>query len=237
MKRQKISAFLIAHNEEENIEQCLRALERQTKKPDEVVLIAHNCSDKTEEIAKQFSWLKIISYHGPAGTAYARAEGFRQVSGDIIVSTDGDTTVPPTWIEDLIQPFDKQELVGVGSLVIYTGTFLSVFGSVTLQFPVWCLNRISGRAEFYGPSFAVRKSAYENMGGLSELFEIKERVGLARWLEDNFIANRIRQEGSVQFFLSPIVYAKTKVSKPRETYERLKADLRDRMIFFDKVAR
>jgi poly-beta-1,6-N-acetyl-D-glucosamine synthase len=50
----KISILIIAHNEEAHIEKCLSAIIEQTQKPHEIVLIAHNCTDRTVEIAKNY---------------------------------------------------------------------------------------------------------------------------------------------------------------------------------------
>lgn len=231
----KVSVFLIAHNEEKLIERCLRSIEQQTQKPNEVVLVAHNCTDKTVEIAKKFPWLTLDEYNGPKGTAYARAEGFLRVTGDIILSTDGDAVVPSNWVEALTKEFEDQEVVGVGSPVIYTGNALIVPASTIAQILLWNKNCIKRDPEFWGPSFAVRRSAYEKVGGFEELFRLKESSGLTYWLEDNFLSNRIAQFGKVIFLAYPIVLARVKPNTVSEMLTRARADLEDRKIFEEKI--
>lgn len=94
----KTSVVVIAHNEEEWIERCLSSLMKQTKTPDEIILLAHNCTDKTEEITRNYN-VKIISYNGPKGIIYARLESLRHVTGDIILCTDGDSFVEKTGLK------------------------------------------------------------------------------------------------------------------------------------------
>ncbi len=234
---QKISLFVIAHNEETLIRKCLESIEKQSKKPDEVFLIAHNCKDNTEEIAKEFKWLTVVHYDGPRGTAYARAKGFEMTTGDIILSTDGDSVLPKTWVASLTKPFLNENVVGVGAPVIYTGNIIIVIGSFFHQILLWYRNTIRNDADFWGPSFAVRASAFKKVGGFTELFELKPKVGLTYWLEDNFLANRISFFGKVVFLPLPFVYAVARPKTKFEMKERFIADNLDRKIFREKIKR
>jgi glycosyltransferase involved in cell wall biosynthesis len=54
MKKIRTSILIIAHNEEIHIDECLASIVNQTKKADEIILIAHNCTDRTVEIASKY---------------------------------------------------------------------------------------------------------------------------------------------------------------------------------------
>ena len=56
----KISVLIIAHNEESHIAECLDSIMGQTIQADEIILIAHNCTDMTLEIARQYQ--KVVTY-------------------------------------------------------------------------------------------------------------------------------------------------------------------------------
>ncbi|NTV41573.1 MAG: glycosyltransferase family 2 protein, partial [Candidatus Moranbacteria bacterium] len=56
----KIALTIIAHNEEKNIEKCLFSALAQTLKPAEIIVVCHNCTDKTEEIARKFKEVKTV---------------------------------------------------------------------------------------------------------------------------------------------------------------------------------
>lgn len=47
----KTSILIIAHNEEKHIRECIESILSQTQEADEIVLIAHNCTDNTVKIA------------------------------------------------------------------------------------------------------------------------------------------------------------------------------------------
>lgn len=128
---QKISVLVIAHNEEKYIKQCLDSLVVQTRKPDEIVLIAHNCTDKTEEIARAYPEIKVVHYEGPSGQLYARIRGFEEVSGDIVVCTDGDSWVSKNWVEEIVKPLSDPKVSGVGTPVIMRGSsWYATLGSI-----------------------------------------------------------------------------------------------------------
>jgi hypothetical protein len=50
----KIVVVVPAHNEEASIARTLQALLQQTRRPDRVIVVADNCSDKTVEVARRF---------------------------------------------------------------------------------------------------------------------------------------------------------------------------------------
>jgi glycosyltransferase involved in cell wall biosynthesis len=51
----KTSILIIAHNEEAHIRECIESIIHQSQKADEVVLIAHNCTDNTVSIAREYT--------------------------------------------------------------------------------------------------------------------------------------------------------------------------------------
>ena len=59
----KISLLIIAHNEESHIRECLDSLMNQREKADEVILIAHNCTDRTSTISREFSGIVTYELH------------------------------------------------------------------------------------------------------------------------------------------------------------------------------
>lgn len=117
----KISILVIAHNEERYIAECIESLLRQTKRPDEIVFLAHNCTDKTVEIARTFH-ITVIPFDGPTGIINARLEGLRHVSGDIILCVDGDSIAQENWVEVMTATLQKNNMVLVGSWVRFFGT-------------------------------------------------------------------------------------------------------------------
>src|SRR5690242_19081932 len=94
-----------AHNEEDLIQDSVNALKAQTRPPDEIVVSADNCTDNTELLA-----LKAGAHVLPTrGNTHKRAGAvnyqLRWLLGnlddrDIIIITDADTKLEPTFLEN-----------------------------------------------------------------------------------------------------------------------------------------
>ena len=122
----RISVLIIAHNEEKYIAESIKSVLNQSKHPDEIVLVVHNSTDKTLEIAKSFP-ISVIPFNGPAGIINARLEGLKNVSGDIILCIDGDSVAQKNWVEVMSATLQHKKNVLVGSWVKFRGT---IFGNI-----------------------------------------------------------------------------------------------------------
>lgn len=109
----KISVIVPAYNEEAVLEQCLRALESQTVKPYEVIVVDNNSTDKTAEIARRFD-VRLVT-EKKQGIIHTRARGFDEARGDIIGSLDADSVPRKDWVERIQRAFEEDdELLGLG---------------------------------------------------------------------------------------------------------------------------
>ena len=79
------------------------ALEKQSRHPDEVI---------------------VIMDHEKRGSSWARNEGIRQASGDLIAFTDDDCVPPEDWLERLIEAIDKYDAAGAGGTYLETDPLL-----------------------------------------------------------------------------------------------------------------
>jgi cellulose synthase/poly-beta-1,6-N-acetylglucosamine synthase-like glycosyltransferase len=105
MKNTKVIVVMPAHNEEDLIRQSVEALKAQTRPPDEIVVSADNCTDKTELLA-----LKAGAHVLPTrGNTHKRAGAvnyqLRWLLGalddrDIIIIVDADTKLESTFLEN-----------------------------------------------------------------------------------------------------------------------------------------
>jgi glycosyltransferase involved in cell wall biosynthesis len=154
----KISVVVIAHNEEKYIAKCLKSLMNQTVKANEIILVAHNCTDKTVEIASRFHVsLKILK--GEKGIAHARYHGISFASGDKVLCTDGDTVVPKNWIQSLSQLLDESKSMMAGTRVKYKGNlFWVVVNNIIFIHSIFRKNKA---ALVWGPSFGFTKQMKE----------------------------------------------------------------------------
>jgi glycosyltransferase involved in cell wall biosynthesis len=157
----KVSVVIPVFNEEQLLARCLEALQNQTEKAFEIIVVDNNSTDKTVEIARQFP-VQIVS-EKKQGATYARNTGFDLAKGDIIARIDADTVVPKNWIKEIIEHFTKDP-----NLIALSGrTFFEnkKFNYLILAEPFllksWRI--IFGCDTLYGPNTAITKKAWERV--------------------------------------------------------------------------
>ncbi len=211
----KISVLIVAHNEEENIRACIESILNQSHKPDEIILVAHNCTDKTVSIAKEYPDIETVEYVGPAGIPYARIKGFEVVIGDIIACIDGDSAAKTNWLKNITKPLIKNSKISiVGGRLIMTNSFLWRLAMLR-QFirRKFIKDPLSQFAS--GANFACRKIDYEKVGGIKPIIDLKEKLNLYFWAEDYYISQALKQVGKLHIAWNAVIYSH--MSKDQES--------------------
>lgn len=200
----KTSILVIAHNEEKYIAKCIESLLDQTQKADEIVLIAHNCIDQTENVASKYP-IKVVSLNGPGGIPHARIRGFEEVSGDIVACLDGDSVANRKWLANIIAPLLRDENVTiVAGYVILTNNLFSRLASFFQFMIMRKLLRKKAYLFAWGSNFACRKVDYEKIGGFAPILELKKSLRLNFWAEDVYISLALMEKGRMFFALDAI---------------------------------
>jgi len=104
--KMKVSAVVIAYNEEEYIGECLESLINQTEKADEIIVVDNNSTDRTVEIVQKFSGVRIVKEE-KQGMIHARNKGFDSAKYELIVRCDSDTRASKDWIKNIKAHFEK----------------------------------------------------------------------------------------------------------------------------------
>ncbi len=196
----KKSVVIIAYNEDRYIEKCILSVINQTQRADEILLIAHNCTDKTIEIASRYKEVSIIVYNGPVGIIYARIKGISNVSGDIVLCIDGDSVAKNNWIEEMTKLLNLNNNILVGSFVKLKGTLLGpLFNFIKiLRFKI-NKDLIHELRCVWGPSFAFWGRDYKIVESiLRESISLSERINLSRNPDDYWLAKYMSFFGNVE---------------------------------------
>ena len=116
----RFSIVIPCFDEANYIGSALKSLKKQdTTAKFEIIVVDNNCSDMTAEIARSYG-AKIIKESRP-GVCYARQAGTNAARGEIIVSTDADTTFDRSWLRRIDEQFNKDNLlVAVGGPCRYS---------------------------------------------------------------------------------------------------------------------
>jgi len=122
----KLSATIITYNEEENIERCLKSLDFV----DEIIVVDSGSSDKTVEIAKQFT--DKVYYNKFEGYGNQKNFAATLAKNDIIFSIDADEEVSHNLKDYLIKNFDeiisKYDAIALPRRTFYLGKFIKNSG-------------------------------------------------------------------------------------------------------------
>lgn len=101
----KYSILIPARNEEKVIQDILNDIISQTYKDFEVIVICHNCTDKTGEKVKEISGrdnrIKCLEFNGKPGKSAALNYGVNHATGEIIVVFDADNRIPVDFLEKI----------------------------------------------------------------------------------------------------------------------------------------
>lgn len=218
----KTSVLVIAHNEESYIEKCIKSLLAQTKKPDEIVLIAHNCTDRTFEIAKNFP-IKIFELSGKTRIVSARLEGLDKVSGDIILCIDGDSFASENWVLEMEKSLSEGNVL-VSSFVKMKGNLFASFSNIFNRYKFRKAKNVSRWV--WGPSLGFWSTDKEYIKEVLKESEIlSSRLGLSRNPEDLWLALFMGMKGNLTLTDRAFVTQNTKersvVSALKRNYENI----------------
>jgi cellulose synthase/poly-beta-1,6-N-acetylglucosamine synthase-like glycosyltransferase len=191
--RPKVSIIVAARNEELNIRRCLDSLMRLTYPPEllEVIIVNDRSTDATPDIIREFTARRSnihllnarVGLGHLRGKANAISQGIETSTGEIILMTDADCTLPPGWVEDTAKYYvDRSVGIVPGFTAIRHDNMFeamqtldwfalfSVAASATkLGFPVTAV----------GNNFTIRRSAYDAVGGYAGIpFSVTEDYAL-----------------------------------------------------------
>lgn len=200
----QVSVVIPAYNEEKYIKNSLFSLlqsEQKTHINYEVILVDNNSSDQTVKIAQKFRKgmnLRIIK-ESKQGRGIARARGFEEARGEIILSADADTIFYRGWIETLVFAI-KGDVVAVTTSckIADCSPFKNALFNFT-QPNAACLYRLFiGHYWLSGFSFGISRSVYKTSGGFD--------IGLQAQ-EDLDLSFRVARLGEIKFINKPVIFS------------------------------
>ena len=103
----RVSVVIPALNEERHLGQLLSDIQRQSLRPDEVIVVDAGSNDATARTAKH-SPTKVL--HSEPPVARGRNVGGYSAKGDLIFFLDADVRLPEIFFEDFVSEVERRDL-------------------------------------------------------------------------------------------------------------------------------
>ncbi len=110
---QTISVVIALFNGAGTVCDQLSALANQTRTDFEVIIADNGSTDNGPQIAREHPLkLRVIDASPQSGQGYARNEGAKSASGDLLLFCDQDDVVAPTWVAAMADALGRFHVVG-----------------------------------------------------------------------------------------------------------------------------
>lgn len=172
--QQLITVLIPVRNEGNTLLSLLHDLSLQPNLYEVLIIDDHSDEHMTEEVEdfihkdNRFRFLRSTNH----GKKHALSQGIAEAIGSIIVTTDADCRVTPSWLQKISECFsDEHVVMAFGGVAIKQGSFFSTLqaiefasligsGAATWQwgFPTMC----------NGANLAFRKRVFDEVGGYND---------------------------------------------------------------------
>jgi glycosyltransferase involved in cell wall biosynthesis len=179
IKRPLVSVIVPARNEAKLLPKCLSSLAHQrTQVSYEVIVVDTNSEDDTPTIARSFS-ARVVN-EPRKGKVYAFRSGADAARGDILCFAEADCILPANWIQTITDYLERHpEVVAISGIYTFHSStpVLNLLAPIVHRLAQWIYYLLYGSYSLRGSNFAIRKSAYDAVGGFSdnyfELYDVE----------------------------------------------------------------
>lgn len=180
----KISLISTVFQEENNILTFLKSIVKQTKRPDEVVLVDAGSSDNTLSLMRNFAktspfLLKIIVKEG--NRSVGRNEAIKLARNEIIAVSDVGCILDKEWLENITHPFSGNQVDVVAGF--YKPVAHTVFEQCLATYTSVMEDKIDENFLPSSRSVAFRKAVWEKVGGYPKELDTCEDLVFSRRLK------------------------------------------------------
>ncbi|OJX70307.1 MAG: hypothetical protein BGO95_02635 [Micrococcales bacterium 73-13] len=163
----RVSVVVPSYNDAAMLEQCLTALDAQTRLPDEVVVVDNGSTDATVDVAVAHGARVVTELR--RGIPQATAAGLDAATGEVVGRLDADSVPPCDWVARVAQAFQDEPGLDVlsGPGRYYGVNRLQRWYGERLQMPIYTgpIAWFFGHDVVFGSNFAIRAEAWRAIRG------------------------------------------------------------------------
>ncbi|MCD6116698.1 glycosyltransferase [bacterium] len=239
-KKLNVSVIIPTHNAEDTIPSVIESLNAQTYPSEfwEVIFVDDRSTDKTGEICKNAlnyiensSLISITNVdRNVSPKKNALLNGINKAKGEIILTTDSDTVLPPGWIESMVQCYRDDVSMVLGYAPYRTDMpFDKLFHKILAleYFSMGAVAAGSCGAGFpltsFGANLSFRKKDFFKIGGYGDTISILSG-------DDDLLMHRFRNSCKNKIIFNASKESHVKTDPPAD----LKAFIRQRIRFSSK---
>lgn len=161
----RISVVIPVKDDDTELARCLRALARQSRPPDEVVVVDNGSTDASAGVARAFG-ARLERCETP-GIPAASAAGYDAATGDLILRLDADCVPDASWVGTMADAFAARPDVAA-----FTGGARFIDGPPGLRGPLAVLYLGSyaavmtitlGHPPLFGSNLGMRRDAWRSI--------------------------------------------------------------------------
>jgi len=191
----KVSILIPNKDHTEDLDKCVTSImEKSTWKNVQVIVIENNSEKEEtfryyEELKKRYSQVKVVTWDGPFNYSAINNFGAKYADGDYFLLLNNDTEViTPEWLENMMGYCQREDVGIVGAKLLYpdntvqhagvvvgiagfAGHILTGYDRYATGY-LWRLCTTQDESAVTGACLMVKRSVYEEVGGLDESFAV-----------------------------------------------------------------
>ncbi len=217
-KELTVSVIVAVRNEEGNIQDLLEDLSCQTYPQEklQVIIADDRSTDKTwtviSDYIKRYNNFDCVKISKRSKTMtpkkYALTKAIEKSNGEIIISTDADCRVPNTWVESIVETFDKETgiVVGYSKINAASERFFDHYQSIDFLALMLANAGTLGWGNAWtgsGQNIAYRRSDFDKINGFNP---VAKRISG----DDFYLVQAISKIAKAMYNTNPRGFVKTK---------------------------
>ncbi len=161
-RAQGISVVIPVKDDDAELARCLDALARQTRRPEEIIVVDNGSTDASAAVAIGAGARLIRCVE--AGIPAAACRGYDQATGDVILRLDADCVPPPSWVHDVATAFaerpDTSALLGGACFIDGPRALRASLAAVYVRAYIVATAPALGHLPLFGSNLAMRRDAW-----------------------------------------------------------------------------